>query len=508
MHCKKRIVSLLLAAVFALSAGMVSLPPLSAQAAETPPASSQPAEAATTHGGYTVTGPITGGTHGWAFGAYLGDIAERGYVEEEYFIEGVAQRYQPAEGTELTEDGMWTLEATDTAPYKTRFIVRRPVDPEKFNGVVVVEWANVSAGYDLSLVSTPGIYQEGFAYVSVLTQQNGLYGFEEDPQGLIPWDAERYGSLSIPDDGLSYDIFTQAARAVGPDRPQTGVDPMGGLEVKMLFAMGESQSGGRVLSYANGIQPMENTFDAIIPIVNSGRGNDFSSEMAHVKEGGKTKVRNIVSRVREDINCKVFILNSQSETLFLGDLVQPDTENIRSWQLAGVSHLSPGFMADAAARAERDGIANGFASDPDRDINVGDWAYVFESVLVQLKNWIETGAAPRSMDELETRALLPGYKTDRYGNARGGVRLPELEVPTARYVVNTLRTGLVGYKVPFTEAELTALYPTHQDYVDKVTAAAQAAQEASIILPYRAELYIREAQAAPIPTAAALGAGS
>ena len=494
----KRVIPILLAAVLTFSIGAVKVFPTSAQATQ---AKSWALSAATTEGGFTVTGPITGGEHGWAFGSYFGDISKLGYVEEEYFLEGVAQHYQPAAGTELTEDGMWTLEATDTAPYKTRFIVRRPIDPDRFNGIVIVEWANVSAGYDLSLVSTPGIYDEGFAYVSVMTQRNGVYGFEENPQGLVYWDEARYGSLSIPDDGLSYDIFTQAARAIGPDRPTTGIDPMGGLEVKMLFAMGESQSGGRLLSYANGIQPMEDAFDAIIMLVNSGRGNDFLPEVAHSVENGKTVVRNVSSRVREDINCKAFVLNSQSESLLMGNLVQPDTENIRSWQMAGVSHFSPAFMEDAINRSNRDGVTDTFSGFSAYDTNVGDWTYIFESVLVQLKNWIENDTAPLSMDDMEVKNMLLGYKEDKYGNVLGGVRLPELEVPTARYFVNTMITGLIGYKIPFTEAELKELYPTHQDYVDQVTAAATAAKEAGIILPYRAQEYIREAEAAPVPVA-------
>lgn len=501
MKNKKRFLSLLLAVALIFSIGATGLFPAAIPTAAAAQPEGQSATDATTQGGFTVTGPVTGGEHGWAFGSYFGDITELGYVEEEYFLEGVAQHYQPAEGTELTEDGLWTLEPTDTAPYKTRFIVRRPQDPERFNGIVIVEWANVSGGFDLSLVSTPGIYDEGFAYVSVMTQRNGVYGFEENPQGLVYWDEERYGSLSIPDDGLSYDIFTQAARAVGPDRPKTGLDPMGGLDVKMLFAMGESQSGGRLLSYANGIQPMESTFDAIIMLVNSGRGNDFLPEEAHGVKDGKTVVRNISSRVREDINCKVFIMNSQSESLLMGDLVQPDTENIRSWQMTGVSHFSPAFMADEMNRLARDGITNTLSSASSRDINVGDWAYIFESVLVQTKNWIEEGTAPLSIGKIEVRNMLLGYKKDRYGNALGGVRLPELEVPTARYVVNALFTGLVGYKIPFSEAKLKALYPTHQDYVEKVTAAARAAEQAGIILPYRAEEYIRAAEAASIPAA-------
>ena len=35
-----------------------------------------------------------------------------------------------------------------TADYTTRMLVRRPADPKKFNGTVIVEWNNVTAQHD------------------------------------------------------------------------------------------------------------------------------------------------------------------------------------------------------------------------------------------------------------------------------------------------------------------------------------------------------------------------
>jgi hypothetical protein len=37
-----------------------------------------------------LSGPITGGAHGWPIGATLRDFAAIGYAEEEFFIEGEA----------------------------------------------------------------------------------------------------------------------------------------------------------------------------------------------------------------------------------------------------------------------------------------------------------------------------------------------------------------------------------------------------------------------------------
>src|SRR6185436_2928742 len=91
----------------------------------------------------TVSGPVEGGTYGMPFNPMPVRLEdEYGYEEQEYFLEGTATAYQAA--GEFTADGKWEVTPTTTAPYKTRMLVRRPTDPSKFNGTVVVEWLNVS----------------------------------------------------------------------------------------------------------------------------------------------------------------------------------------------------------------------------------------------------------------------------------------------------------------------------------------------------------------------------
>ena len=168
--------------------------------------------------------------HGYPFGLTLVDLAARGYRADEFFLDGDATRYRPAPGTELGPDGRWEAEPAGTAPYRTTLLVYRPVDPERFNGTVVLHWNNVSAGYDLFSGDTPEILDGGYAFAGVTTQRVGVHGLPDAPQGLLAWDPERYGTLSIASDDDSFDIFTQAARAVGPDRDRT-TDPLGGLDV-------------------------------------------------------------------------------------------------------------------------------------------------------------------------------------------------------------------------------------------------------------------------------------
>ena len=102
-----------------------------------------------------IRGPITGGNHGWAFGRPLFELATRGYVEEEFFLEGEATTYRPVAGAELGRDGQWQVEPKGKLPFRTRFLVYRPADPSRFNGTVVVCWNNVTAGYELFNGETP-----------------------------------------------------------------------------------------------------------------------------------------------------------------------------------------------------------------------------------------------------------------------------------------------------------------------------------------------------------------
>ncbi len=65
-----------------------------------------------------------------------------------------------------------------SAPYRTRILVRRPTDPARFNGTVVVEWMNVSAGEsapDWDYLN-PMLMRDGYAYVAVSAQALAVNG--------------------------------------------------------------------------------------------------------------------------------------------------------------------------------------------------------------------------------------------------------------------------------------------------------------------------------------------
>lgn len=375
--------------------------------------------------------------------------------------------------------------------------MRRPRDARTFNGTIVVEWANVSSGLDLAFCDAPGLY-DGFAHVLVSAQRHGAHGLPiPQPQGLIQWDPERYGDLAIPTDALSYDIFTQAARAVGPHRPTGGADLMGGLKVRKLIAVGASQSGSRLLTYANAVQPRETVFDAIVPVICAGA----AAPLGDIGPAATSRSPPMFTHLRDDLAAPVLMLNSETEAAYYAPWRQPDTARFVSWEVAGASHICARRLAWERRLAARDEVAirwhpqAGATAHPSEV----DWLPTLDAGLRHVHGWINGGKTPPSQPPIAISGERPGVARDAHGNALGGIRLPELEVPVAHYEGGG-GGNLLGLTEPFAPEELQRLYPDRAAYAAKVRAAADRALRSGVILPDRAHSYVSEAKAAAAPT--------
>src|SRR5580658_1965715 len=105
------------------------------------------------------------------------DLATLGYEETEFSFEGTAGSYE-LQG-ERGEDGRWDVTPSAEAPFRTRIVVRKPSDPTRFSGIVIVEWHNVSAGIDAA--PDWGFFHRsataaGHAFVGVSAQKAGIDG--------------------------------------------------------------------------------------------------------------------------------------------------------------------------------------------------------------------------------------------------------------------------------------------------------------------------------------------
>ncbi len=448
-------------------------------------------------------------------------MASVGYVEEEYSVSGSAKAYRPTRP--LTPDGLWEVEAVDTAPFTTRIIVRRPTDPARFNGTVLCEWNNVTAGFDLLVNSETSTLYDGFAFVGVTTQYVGAVGLASSPAGLKAWDPERYADVVHPGDAYSYDMFTQVARLVGPGRTVSGVDPLGGLTVRNVIGNGASQSAGRLLTYINAIQPIERAFDGFLATVGMGRGAGFDNAIldpelvSTLSPAELETLLGTATTFRNDLDVPVMQVNTECEVLMYARARQPDTELFRYWEVAGASHAPAPLWADIARAALRD---FGVPLNPPGDLvdstivqSTVDWRPVFGAALVHVKHWIEDGQAPPTQNLIE---LTPegAVARDELGNAKGGVRLPDVEVPIAAFDgggVGPETIGLGGSTTELTSAQLASMYSSPEDYVSRVAQAAESAQDAGVIEAWRTAEYVANAQeAAPslFQVAEATGSGT
>ena len=417
----------------------------------------------------TVVGPVPvhaepgDPSHDYVFFTPQQDLADYGYVEEEFFMEGTASTYDTSgakEGTVTSGDH----------PYRTRLVVRRPAATSDFNGTVLLEWQNVSAGYETDAHWAPSwdhLIAGGYAWIGVSAQRVGVHGNTDTEvnNGLRAWSPTRYGSLDVTDngevtdDGLCYDIFSQAAKAV---RSPTTVDVLGGLAVKEVIAIGASQSASRLSVYHNAIHPLHEVVDAFYLLV-----------------GG--------SGLRTDLDVKVFQFLSETDLGRGPTRRMADSAHFRSWEVAGSAHSS--FFSDIyrSPLTIREFGARQFPPDCDQPPFSRVRSYfVINHQYDLLVRWLRQGTPPPVAPKLEFTddVEAPLLVRDAYGIARGGIRLPEVDVPTA--LQSGANSGaafclLYGTYQPFTREQLQQLYPSKRDYVRQVRRVARRNAEAGYI---------------------------
>ena len=370
----------------------------------------------------TVQGPISGGDRGQPFGSLGAAGLPASYVEGEWFLSGTATSY--AKVNEWRTDGLWELTPDETEPFTVRMLVRRPAEPSAFNGIVVVEWLNVTArtegAADYSQMEDE-LLREGYAWIGVGAQAIGI---NAPGTGLKAWDPGRYERLGHPGDRFSYDIFSQAARAIRDAAAPGG--PLGGLSVEYLLAAGRSQSAFRLVTYLNAIHRRDRLFDGYF--VHS-RGANAAGLTAESLAGDEPDPIPPGARIRADIGVPVFDLQTEGDMVTLGShrTRQPPSQTYRRWEISGAAHAEvPRWVVEVPPELPR---GPGCAA----PVNAAPHDAFVKAGLRALSNWVTTGAIPPQSPEIQLGDVSSSDPVlrDEYGNAVGGVRIPQLEAPTA-----------------------------------------------------------------------------
>jgi hypothetical protein len=359
------------------------------------------------------------------------DLAHFNYLTKEYFVSGTA----------------------NGQPYKTRLVIRKPSDDSKFSGLILAESMHPSGN--------PWM----FHFTHVYAMSSGHIGVEiltSATQGFAEFNPERYRDLQIGN-GQVNEVIAQVGALL---KSKQNDNPLAGLPVRKMILAGSSASAGVVVTYMPAhmtwrLADMKPIYDGFLPTSNA--SNIPSVDVPTIQ----------VPTMRE-----VFQGNGPTR-------VDSDTpgSQIRVYEFAGMAHID---SRDAAA----------YYPDPcKKPISRFPLAVYMSVALNHLFAWVDKGTLPPHADR-----YYVDYNTDNdgsmlaldvFGNVKGGIRNPYVDVPAKSYGVpnsgaeppiknphpfiaargepaqNQL-CGLANYEETLTAAQLKKLYKDKKDYQTKV----------------------------------------
>jgi hypothetical protein len=491
----------------------------------------------------TVSGPIPSTATDFPFiadGFGPQPAVPAGYEESEYFISGTGNLYEyTPTGIEVVAPcpaSTGSFECTNI-PYTTRMLVKRPANPRKFSGTVVVEPLNPSAGFDIAAVwdrSWPYFVRNGDVFVGWTSRYGTL-------AALKGWNPSRYAPLnwgvnSAVDDGITFDIAAQVGALFKANGPGS---PMHGLKVKRVFEAGFSQDGGFTFTEADVFNALERmpgggpVYDGYVPGGTTGPSNiDFGLTPAGALPAGDPRHQ------MQPRDVPVIQINTETEEALAGAVPgglgyrRPDSDapgdRYRLWEVPGASHVSNDLHLPVitlqANLAELQGIPvsqlapvgcthQQFVNGPSVGIpgvvdpNPYPFSNVANAAFADLTKWVDDGTPPPHAPTIDVNSAGLVVR-DSFGNALGGLRTPFVDVPTASYtpfdtVSHTTTFSpfciLYGYSTPFSQTALQSLYRTHGQYVSRVAKESHQLVREGFWLKPDAQEVIRQAAQADVP---------
>lgn len=422
------------------------------------------------------------------------DLSAHGYIEEELRVSGLANVYDwnAGGGVSVRHGGL---------PYATRILVRRPSDPARFSGTVLIDIGNRGAGFDTFAVwgqLGAHLLSRGHAYVAVTAFANNL-------GALRMFDEQRYGDLAYPpppeacaqprrdmwnrparffppaEDAVRWDVISQVAALV---KSPAASNPLNGYNVARVYA--SMQSGGDLPTYIRAFARVarladgRRVYDAFL-IKDSGGPRIALNDCAAPLAAGDPR------RTIRDAGVPVMQILAQNAVS--ADIRRPGSDvpgdQFRQYELPGASHFDKWqYNYPATADLARAGVPPltdhwTFPSvcTPFRAaLNEFPSPYLFAGAFANLDAWVRTGVAPPQAQPIELQGNT--VVADEFGNARGGVRTPWVDVPAATFYPEMggqsgtpFRCDDNGYWSPFTWERLESVYGSSREFARRFAAA-------------------------------------
>ncbi len=473
--------------------------------------------AASIHALPSVEGPIpvTETSHPYcamAFSRCRMDLADYGYLEEEYFLSGTANVY------DLDENGALYIKY-EAVPYKNRILVRRPREIQNYSGRVLMDILNASSGYDIE-DGWDRFYryclEGGHAYVGVTSKPlcvQALKNFDFERYNSLNWSSPvpapqpagkyGFGSIQGTEEGLAWDIFSQTANVLRCGVPN---NCLGGYPVDYLNLSGQSQSGMYLNTYTHFFHPYLKTregqkfFDTYLNIVGVAACRPLC-QMAYDEKPAR-----FPDVVVEKIDSPYALISSEGDMYLFQNTHEHawpkdgDTpENrIRYYEIPGTPHTNIVCkVLNSYEETDKTGVIRPpILPETIEGLNDTPLEFYVCGILELLYKWWAFGIAPprakRFMRDAEGNLLR-----DIHGNVKGGLRTPFVDVPAASYLGRSTKFAqgaMCGEKKPFSFSKMLALYGSLEGYLEKFKAYVQQQIELGFILPSDARRMLQWAE--------------
>lgn len=414
------------------------------------------------------------------------DVRDFGYVEEEFFVSGVADVYGVVDGE---------LAAVATGiQYVNRILVRRPQEPSAAAGTVWVDILNASNGFDVEdnwRRAWNYWMSQGHTYVGVTSKPlnvDALKNFDRQRYQPLNWDLDPahphepvvadlptwnpFQPVEGAEEGLVWDILGQTGALLRNDAGRRLL----GTKARHIFLIGQSQSAVYLNTWIShfhdrarqtGGRPL---FDGYLPSV----GSVLERPLRQVSTAGAadSAFTTLPGQV-DDVDVPVLTVSSEGDATLLAslsdrDLLQPglaDGPMRRHYQVAGTPHTdlrTP--VLPQAKEIRRAGRLPRVMDGTFRErLNVVPLEPMITGAMAALQRWAADGvAAPPSayLDSTDGRTPL----RDARGNVSGGLRMGLVSHPLGCFAGAAPGDAVHGLMRLDPADDVWSVYPTEEDY--------------------------------------------
>jgi hypothetical protein len=394
------------------------------------------------------------------------DLAHFKYEAAEYFVSGSA----------------------NGQPYTTRIVIRKPVDAARSSGLVLAESMHPSGNAWMFHFTHRYSMSAGHIALDVLTSTH---------EPFVEFNEQRYRNLRVAP-GQAPEILAQVGALM-----KSKDSPIAAYATRKMILAGTSASAAVVINYLPAhtvlrLADMRPIYDGFMPT------STGATIAAQITAGG----------IARSIDVPIVQVPTMTEVASANVTARQDSDTpgnqFRVYEFPGMAHID---SRDAAA----------YYPNPCKlPISRFPMAAYMSVALDHLWKWVDKGTvAPRAdrilvdRNEANDGSLM---SLDEYGNPRGGIRNPYVDVPAKAFAVRNAgasapvpnahpfvasRTpeaqaqlcGLAGYEVALTPAQLKKLYKDPKSYRARVEKRLDELTKQGWSLPVYREVILMDAAA-------------